>query len=88
MRRVCFNELVIEKNCWFGNKVEQVVGIWDVSDFKKLQNQSVGVIYAISKCVSVNLLKLVHNKSALCTIYHRGFLSNSSCASSRTLIIE
>ncbi|PON75455.1 hypothetical protein PanWU01x14_040800 [Parasponia andersonii] len=77
MKRVGFNELVVEKDCWLGNKVEQVVGIWDIRDFEELENEGVGVVNAISKCVSVNLLKLVHNKYSLCTSYHRGLLSNS-----------
>jgi hypothetical protein len=34
MTRIGLNELVIEKDCWLGNKVEQLLGIQKVGDLK------------------------------------------------------
>lgn len=64
MTRVGFNEPVVKKHRWLGNKVEQVAGISDVRYFENLQNEGACVVYAISKCVGVNLLELVHTKYA------------------------
>ncbi|GFY90193.1 hypothetical protein Acr_07g0003900 [Actinidia rufa] len=62
MRSVGLNELVVEEESWFWNKVEQFVGVWDVWDFKELDNKEIGEVYAVSESVGVDLLQLVHNK--------------------------
>ena len=56
IRRVGFDELVVERDCWLGNKVEEGVSIWEIWDLEELQNEVTGLVYAISKRVSMNLL--------------------------------
>lgn len=67
IRRVGLNELVVDKESWFRNKVEQVVGIWDVWDFKEFHNEEFGEVYAVSESVGMDLLQLVHNNLNLHT---------------------
>ncbi|KAL7002314.1 hypothetical protein U1Q18_003467 [Sarracenia purpurea var. burkii] len=61
VRRVCVNELVVEKDSWFRNKVEQGAGVRDIWDLKELDNEEFGEVYSISKSVGMDLLQLVHN---------------------------
>lgn len=56
------NELVIEKNSWFRNKVEQFVCIGNTGDLEEAHYELLGVFYAISEGVSLDLLQPVHNK--------------------------
>lgn len=68
IRRVGLNELVVEKDIGLGKKVEESVGIWEVWDMKELQNEGLGVVYAISECIGVDLLQLVHFVTYLPTL--------------------
>lgn len=53
MGRVCLDDLVVEEDCWVRNIVEQLVGIWDVWDFKKFFYQELGKIQTVSKGVGM-----------------------------------
>ena len=44
MGRVCLDELVVKRDSWLRNKVEQLVGIRDVGDCKELSDDDLGVI--------------------------------------------
>lgn len=46
--RIGLNELVIEKDSWLWNKVEQLSGIGKVWDVKDPNNQCFDVVYATS----------------------------------------
>lgn len=48
MARIGLNELVVKKDCWARNKVEQLVGIWDVWDINKFRYEEFGEICSIS----------------------------------------
>lgn len=65
MGRVSLNELVVKGGTWLRNKVEQLVGILNVGDFKKLRDDDLGVIYAIPERKSMDLLQLFRNKAVL-----------------------
>lgn len=61
IRRVGLNELVVTKDSWVRNKVEQVVGVLDVWEFKEFRDEELGEVYACSESVGMDLLQLVHN---------------------------
>lgn len=65
MGRVRLNELVVVKDGWVRNKVEQVVGVWDVWDFEEFRDEEFCEVYAVSERAGMDLLQLVHNNFAL-----------------------
>lgn len=60
MRRVGLNELVVEKDTGPGKEAEEGAGIWEAPDVEEFQNEGLGVVYAISERIGVDLLQLVH----------------------------
>lgn len=66
MGRVGLNELVVVKDGWVRNKVEQVVGVWDVWDFKEFRDEEFCEVYAVSERAGMDLLQLVHNNLLRC----------------------
>lgn len=61
IRSIGLNKLVIEKNSWSRNNVEQFACIWNIGNLEEVHYEFFGVIYAISEGVSMDLLQLVHN---------------------------
>lgn len=69
MGSVSLNKLVVVGGCWLRNKVEHLVCIWNVGDFKQFGDEDLGEIEAISEGESMDLLHLIHNKALISGIF-------------------
>lgn len=70
IRRVGLNELVVTKDSWVRNKVEQVVGVLDVWEFKEFRDEELREVYTCSESVGMDLLQLVHNNLTPLLLVH------------------